>query len=175
MARRRVGNKSLLVTGIKEIDRKLDGLANKEKRKIVRASTNAGMTAFSKVLRTTVSAEAISPQLKRAMKLTIGRRFWRARLGQDGMAAKVGFGVGKRKSPKRSGRNKSGVGIGSRNVHWFALGTRVRRVKQTGQQVGRIRQVRAMKKAMATGRTLAFSAMKSKAATTLRDVVRTMK
>lgn len=73
--RKRAGSQSLLVTGVEEIDRKLNGLANKEKRKIVRASTNAGMTVFAKALRKSVDAEQISPQLKRAMKATVGRRF----------------------------------------------------------------------------------------------------
>lgn len=180
--RKRAGSQSLLVTGVEEIDRKLNGLANKEKRKIVRASTNAGMTVFAKALRKSVDAEQISPQLKRAMKATVGRRFRKKKPWLDGMEAKVGFGVGKQKkdqsgkfvakAAKRSGKNKTGVGLGSRNVHWFALGTRVRRVRKTGQEVGRIRQVRALQRALAIGRTLAFQQMKVKAAATLRDVAR---
>jgi hypothetical protein len=135
------------------IDRRLAKLAGSSARKVVRSGMTAGLTVLTTAIRREVAAEAgISPQLKRALKRVVNKRF-KKRKRQDALDAKAGFAVGKEKLPKRSGKNKTkagklkGEGLGSRNVHWFALGTRLRRVKSTGKTVGRITQVRIVKRA----------------------------
>jgi len=155
---KRSGGQASRVTGIAEIDARLNLLASKSARAITRSSTNAGMTAFAKVVRTLVDAEAgLSPDLRRAIKRTIGKRFKR-RWGEDAMEAKVGLGVGKTNTANRSGKHKGGVGVAKDNVHWFALGTKVRTTK-SGQKTGRIRQLKIMQRSMSPGTAAARTAM----------------
>jgi len=155
---RRPTGQASRVTGIAEIDARLKLLAGKSARSIARASTNAGMTAFAKVVRAQVSAESgISAKLKRALKRTVGKRFKR-RHREDAMAAKVGLGVGKRNQPVRSGDNKGGIGLAKDNVHWFALGTKVRTTKR-GRKTGRIKQLKIMQRSMGPGIAASRTAM----------------
>lgn len=140
-------NRSFRLAGMASIDRRLAKLAGSSARKVVRSGMTAGLTVLTTAIRKEVAAESgISPQLKKALKRVVNKRF-KKRKRQDALDAKAGFAVGKAKLPKRSGKNKTGKGLGSRNVHWFALGTRLRRVKSTGKTVGRITQVRIVKRA----------------------------
>jgi len=155
---KRSGGRASRITGIAEIDARLDLLASKSARSITRASTNAGMTAFAKVVRAQIGGESgISPKLRRALKRTVGKRFKR-RHRQDAMDAKVGLGVGKKNQPVRSGDNKGGVGVAKANVHWFALGTRSRTTK-SGTKTGRITQLKIMQRARGPGIAASRTAM----------------
>ena len=155
---KRSGGQASRVTGIAEIDARLNLLSSKSARAITRSSTNAGMSAFARVVRTQVSAESgISSDLKRALKRTIGKRFKRRR-GEDAMEAKVGLGVGKKNKPVRSDKNKGGKGVAKSNVHWFALGTKVRTTKR-GRDTGRITKLRIMQRAYAPGVAASRTAM----------------
>ena len=155
---KRSGGQASRVTGIAEIDARLNLLASKSARAITRSSTNAGMSAFAKVVRVQVSAESgISSDLKRAIKRTIGKRFKRF-VNEDAMSAKGGFGGGKRNTPVRSGKNKGGKGVAKSNVHWFALGTKVRATKR-GRNTGRITKLRIMQRAYAPGVAASRTAM----------------
>lgn len=129
------------VTGIAKVDARLAAVDSKIARKIVRKATAAGLKVVSDHIRTEIKAAPISAQLKRALLKTVGRRFKKNR--KTGMMeAKAGVAVGKKTKPlARSGRNKGGVGIGPRNVHWFVLGTKSRRVKKGGRFAGRITAV----------------------------------
>lgn len=129
------------ITGVASVDRRLALLESKVARRIVRKSTTAGLKVVSDAIRAEIKAAPISPQLKRSLARTVGRRFKKSRkTGQ--LEAKAGVAVGKKTKPlTRSGRNKGGVGIGPRNVHWFVLGTKNRTVKKTRQSSGRIKAV----------------------------------
>jgi hypothetical protein len=116
-----------IVTGIREVDQKLDKLARSEANKIARKSVNAGLSSLAKSLRSAIANYSnISPEMKKALRKTVGKRFITGgRAARFGVAAKVGLGVGKgysgTKERKRFGRR--GVGISGNNVHWAARGT----------------------------------------------------
>lgn len=119
------------VTGDKQLDRKLKALSDSGARKAMRAGITAGMTPLVKALRAAVNAAPVSAALKRSARKTIGKRFGKAKGGEakGQYQAKVGFGVGKKRSaPKERGKRK-GVGIGVANIHWPVLGTLYRRTK----------------------------------------------
>jgi len=124
-----------LLTGDKELDRKLNELANKSARKVAAAGIRAGMRVIAKAIKS-----EIPPSMK-DVKKSIGFRFRRNTRKGDGLIlAKVGAGVGQ-KRPDRKGKRKSrgpcigrkiavrgsrpgrpGVGLG-RAPHWPLLGT----------------------------------------------------
>ena len=134
------------VIGIPELDGKLAAIAShKEQRRIVRKTFTAGNSVGRKAIRTEVNTSNLSPQLKRALKATIGSSFKKDRRnGQH--AAKFGMSIGKRKPARRSGKNKTGVGIGKANVHWFLLGTKVRMVRKwRGRKLNRQRHAGQIK------------------------------
>jgi hypothetical protein len=148
-------------TGIAEIDAKLAGLSSKAARRITRKATNAGLKVLTDQIRAEIKAESISPQLRRALLKTVGRRFKR-RSGRDEMNAKAGLGVGKKPKPVvRSGKNKGGVGLSTRNIHWFALGTKSRFTKSSRRYSGRIKAVPAVSRAGTKAAPKATQTMRS--------------
>lgn len=154
-------------TGTDELDRRLEELQYKAARRVVRASIAAGQTVMLKHIRQEINAADISPQLRRALRRALGRRIKRAR-GAAGRAgfldSKVGFGVGaaRRRVAVRSGKNRSGVGIGGPNAHWFALGTTRRRTK-TGRVAGQIRQLKIIDNARRKSEDIVSGVMRRKA------------
>jgi len=149
-------NRTFRLAGMASIDRRLSKLAGASARKVVRSGMTAGLSVLVKQMRKEVAAEpGLSPHAKKALKRVVNKRF-KKRKRQDALDAKAGFAVGKAREPQRSGKNKTGVGIGSRNVHWFALGTRLRRVKSTGKSVGRIAQVKIISRATAAAKGAAL-------------------
>jgi hypothetical protein len=154
-------------TGIAEIDAKLAALASKSARRVARKATNAGLKVITDKIRLEIKTEPISPQLKRALLRTVGRRFKRDSRS-DSMSAKAGLGVGKKSKPaKRSGKNKGGVGLTTRNLHWFALGTIQRLVTtRRGSSLkrkrysGRIKAVPAVARAGRKAATEAISTIR---------------
>lgn len=131
------------VLGWKQLDRKLDRLKRSSSRTALRAGINAGMVPIARALRTAVNATSASPQLKRAARKAIGKRFAKAKRGmaRGQYQAKVGFGVGKmtkRAREKAEAHAGRGVGITKDNIHWFVLGTDEREQKTTGRATGRI-------------------------------------
>ena len=157
----------LTTTGLDEIDRRLAQLEYRAARRVVRSSLGAGLTALTKSIRQELNSANISPQLRKALRRTLGRRLKRAR-GAAGRAgfieAKAGFGVGpaRRRAAVRSGKNRSGKGIGGPNAHWFALGTRARRTK-AGTPAGRIRQLKIIDNARRHSEDIVAGAMRKRA------------
>jgi len=121
------------VTGDRLIDRRLANLTKKGTKRAIAAGTNAAMTVLGRALRSAINATSASPELKRATRKSVGKRFKKNRAANV-REAKVGFGVGKR---ARKAAGKKGVGIAKENIHWFVLGTDQRQTKD-GQKTGRI-------------------------------------
>jgi hypothetical protein len=154
-----------------QIDRRLSTLAGSSARKVVRAGLTAGLAVLVKQIRKEVTAEpGISPQLKKALKRVVNKRF-KKRKRQDALDAKAGFAVGKARQPNRSGKSSGGSGLGSRNVHWFALGTRLRRVKSSGRAVGRITQLKIVSRGIAAAKGPALREVRLVALQTLAKEV----
>lgn len=137
------------ITGVEELDHKLARLSRSSSRRAVTSGIRAGLTPLGKAMRAGINASDASPELKRAARKTIGKRFARAKGGQGVYQAKVGFAVGMkhkavrravvkaRKKKRAEGGMSRGVGISAFNIHWFVLGTKQRRTK-SGHATGRI-------------------------------------
>ena len=163
-----------IVTGIEDIDRRLNALATREANQCVRSALQSGLTLTKNLIAREIDAESnISPDLAKALKATLGKRLVTRAKNAASVAAKAGMGVGKRTTSSRAkaaakdaGRKgKPGVGISANNVHWFALGTanryqglkkvrvaggKERRTVRTGNAirfVGKIQPVRAVARA----------------------------
>ncbi len=156
-------------TGIPHVDKVLQTLEGKAARRITRVVVGGAQTRIAARMRSTIDAEpGISPELKRALKRTAGKRSKKNRRNGR-FEAKIGLGDGKRKKPKRSGRTQGGIGISSWNVHWIALGTQPRRTA-AGRFTGRVTPVRIVSKTYAGAKSSIGVWMKERAAKELATV-----
>ncbi len=176
---------SAKTTGIKEIDRRLAELAGKEARKVVRAGVGAGLVVLNNELKAQTRAASISPEMKKALLTTIGKRFAKAKAGANKgtLQAKAGFSVGKKMNkPAKGGRLKGhGVGLSANNAHWGLLGTGERETGGTSKRtkMGRVRVLNG-KRVHSTGKMpkappiaqQAAAAASSKAFTTMEATSR---
>lgn len=115
-----------VVTGIKELDRKMARMKNRVQTKIVKAAIRAGLSVGSKEVRAQIPS-----QYKTARK-AIGWRFKKNKK-KGVMEAKVGVAVGKKQAKlrewgrkeedKRRAAGKKGLGISPMTLHWFVVGT----------------------------------------------------
>ena len=123
---------TFVLTGVRQLDRKLASLSSKVVRKVASPAVNRALTVLKKGIQSEIPA-----QYKSAKK-AIGKRFNKAKTGEQRglVVAKVGAGVGAdAKSRKVARTKKGGVGISARNIHWFILGTGKRKTK-TGRNRG---------------------------------------
>ncbi len=136
----------VVLTGDKELDRKLAALSAGAENKIMRPAVAAGLRVAARAMKAAVPAN-----MKDARK-AIGSRFGKGRAGT--IIAKAGAGVGMkaakiakqvaRQKEKRAGR--PGVGIGARNIMWFILGTKWRKTasgKSTGAMAPQMNPIKA--------------------------------
>lgn len=123
------------LTGHKELDRMLRKLADKTAKKAAAGGVRASLTPVAQAMRKGVTASGAPADVKRAARKTIKAKVKKSR-GFVG-SAKVGFGVGKQREAKRSGKRTGGVGISGANVHWFVLGTGQRQTA-SGRSTGSI-------------------------------------
>src|SRR5512144_387477 len=99
---------AIIVTGIRELDRKLSGLPDKVQKKIARSALSQALTIEVKAMRAAAPVGATG-----ALKESIGKRLGRNR--RKGISeAKAGINVGKR--TKRNTRRQAPHG------HLVALG-----------------------------------------------------
>ncbi len=114
-----------VVTGIKELDRKMSRMKNRVQTKIVKAAIRAGLSVASKEIR------ALIPSQYKSARKGIGWSFKKNKK-KGVMEAKVGVAVGKKKEKmiqwgrkeedKRRAAKKKGLGISPITLHWFVLG-----------------------------------------------------
>ena len=152
-----------MLTGDKELIRKLNELSCSGAKKAARAGINAGATPVLKAARAAVNsasppAGATGPgwdSLKKTARQALKKRFVKGKLD-----VKVGFGVGSSKSKAAKAKRMTahernafgqggaglvrGVGISDANIHWFVLGT-------TGRWAKKVRG-QSLRKARFTGR-----------------------
>jgi hypothetical protein len=138
------------VLGVKQLQKKMQGLRQSTKNKLERSAVSAGLRVTAKAIKSEV------PSTWKEGRKAIGYSFARGRGKWTGATfAKAGVGAGIRKKARdkrdqnkadRSGRK--GVGIGVSNFHWFILGTAER---ETGsKRVGAHRRG-VVNKRVATG------------------------
>lgn len=138
------------VIGIEALDRTLADLANQVAPRAMRAGISAGATVVKKVMRHEINSTSFPSMrtetpdvsgIKAAARKSIGHTIKRRAAGYQ---LKIGFGVGRRGAKRdiRLSKGKTrGKGISARNIHWWVLGTRERRKKTTGQEVGSLEAV----------------------------------
>ena len=133
------------MAGLDEFVAKLQSLAANTAPKAAKAGLNAGLAVLAKAERTAINGSSASPRMKRAARLTIGKRLVKASYGKQIIAGKAGFAVGKRSKKKqakataRAGdKTHRGVGIYASDIHWPALGTKEREAGLAHGEGGRL-------------------------------------
>lgn len=121
-----------LITGLDDLDKKLETMKLGAANKIARPVLNVGARFLLKKMKAGVPPD--KKEIKRALGMRVDAKGGKSRNQQR---AKVGAGVGKssKVEAQRSGRNTGGVGIGGANIHWALLGTKKRETaagKSTG-------------------------------------------
>lgn len=112
---------TVVVSGIPEIDSRLQFLADKSARRIGRAAATKIVGVYARSIRRFVP-DSIAPQTS---DKGIGSRGIRSK-GARVYSAKAGIGVGRAQKSALNVVNrgrKKGVGVTVKNLHWFALGT----------------------------------------------------
>lgn len=129
-----------LLQGATDLLQRLERLRSVGAPKVARAAVKAGLVPLKKQLRGQINAASVSPEMKRAIRSTLGSRVMadKADGGGQRIGGKVGFGVGKAtktKKEKAHARNMQGqgggvtgrgVGISAADIHWAILGTQPR-------------------------------------------------
>jgi hypothetical protein len=111
------GRSTRILSGHKELDKKLKELKNTEANKIVRKATTKGVRMIVNGIKKGVPAP-----YKKAKK-AIGSKL---KVNTKGVDARIGASVGK-KMDKESKERKGSVGITTGTIHWFLMGTRRRK------------------------------------------------
>lgn len=84
------------VTGFPELDRRLEMLARRDARRIVRNGMNRAMTILHKAMRAAVPPAATKGHGQKRLKAALGKRYKKSRRSGE-YEAKVGANVGKRR------------------------------------------------------------------------------
>lgn len=154
---------TMTTLGIPELDRRLQELGTREANKISRSALNQGLTVLAQAERSAIDSEGgLSPELRTAMKKTVGKRLVLKESRNQAVRAKAGLGVGQRPrgpvarqraksnilaaAAQRSEKKRSGVGISANNIQWFALGTKQRSTEK-GYNRGRLDPVKVIRRA----------------------------
>lgn len=130
-----------IITGVEDLDKKLEALKAGAANKIARPALTKAARFLLKKVKTSVPPQY--KDAKKALGMAVNAKGGKSRNEQQ---AKVGAGVGIKaaklaklsgqQKEKRGGSESRGVGIGAANLHWFILGTGSRKHdsgKSTGQ------------------------------------------
>lgn len=110
-----------MVAGLPQLNEQLANITRRVQESGTQRAVRAGIDILARAIRSEIDAEPDwSDDLKRNLKRTVGRGSRRTKFGAAG---KAGFGVGQPVGPRRSGRNRGGVGVGSANAFWHIAGT----------------------------------------------------
>lgn len=135
MAQSKASAVSISITGDKRIIRSLNRLSNRGIRAADRKAVGQGLTVIAKAIKAEV------PSHMKSVRKAIGKRFKKSK--KTGLReAKVGMGVGKKKSKIAP------------HAHLIILGTQDRYTK-AGRYTGRIEPLPAVKRGYAASRTTA--------------------
>lgn len=131
---------NMQISGMRELEANLRRITKDGPPQISRAAMQGAAVPLKKSIRGAINGSPASGRMKRAARATIGSSVKKNADKTYGM--KAGLGVGKRtkarqaKATARHGeyknKQKKGVGIGARNIHWATLGTKERFLKKQG-------------------------------------------
>lgn len=155
-----------ILTGQKDLDRRLKELGQAPANRAARAGLNKGARLAAKLIKRQIPAKY------KGIRAAIGSSVKATKGGVT--KAKAGAAVGKasklKGAPKRS--SKGGVGIRANNVHWFLLGTQERK-REGGGETGVMPAFPAVKKAMSGGNAQVVAAIREGTQTQLaKEIVK---
>lgn len=118
------------VTGAKDIDRKLEMLKRGARNKVLRPALLKAARESAKIIKNRI------PSRYKTVRAAIGASSVRMNKSGGEVMAKAGAAVGKKMSKvyKRK-QTRPGVGIVPKNIHWWFLGAKNRKIK-TGPRAG---------------------------------------
>lgn len=145
-----------LLTGVAECDAVLRAVGVKVGNKAARSVLMKGVRLAAKRIKAQV------PSRQKSVRKAIGGTVRKEKGGADKgiVKAKAGAAVGKSSTEPTGKGTKGGVGMAAANVHWYVLGTKNRRVRKTGQRVGKMPSHPIVKSAMAAAGGEIVSLMK---------------
>lgn len=115
--RRRAANQ--ILTGLDDVDALLKEMKISSGNRAARSGLTAACRLGVKLVKQKI------PSTKKTIKNAIG---YRVRMDKKTGSTKAKFGasVGKKQAPLAKRGKRRGVGIGSRNIHWWVMGTQDR-------------------------------------------------
>lgn len=146
MARRRISNERILL-GVAELDEKLMALKQGTANRVARSGLIKGARLAAQKIKHEV------PGHLKTVRAAIGHSVKQTRFsGRAGRwtLARAGAAVGLPSSniPRARRSTRDGVGMSTRNLHWFIMGTKDR-FRKDGSWTGRMPKFPAVKRAMA--------------------------
>lgn len=116
-----------VLTGHKQLDRKLARLSKAPANRVAKAGLRAGTGKAARIMRKQLPSDLkhVRPAIGAKVKTKGGET-----------TAKAGAGVGRKMKPPEA-RKRRGVGIGARNIHWLVMGTKERHTS-AGKSTGRM-------------------------------------
>lgn len=139
-----------VVTGLPELDDKLQYMHTQAANRIARAVVRSGLGAAARNIRRHIRPSIAPKTTDKGIGYSLKRR-------SSGAVGKAGVGVGsayKRVLNVKNRGGRKGVGVSARNLHWFAMGTAKR---YTGQ--GRMSRAKSVFRS-GTGRLTAAGGKK---------------
>lgn len=162
---RRSAASTRILTGHKDLDRRLQLIALAPANRSARAGLLKGSRLAARLIKKEI------PTRYKGARAAIGARVKQAKGGVT--TAKAGANVGNKKQPKLPPKRstKAGIGIRAANLHWLLLGTAERwhepaaATNSAGQEVdrhytGKMPQLPAVKRAMSGGRAQVTAAIR---------------
>ena len=150
-----------LFTGLDEIDRRLTELPLAPANRVARKGLSVAVRLLARRMRALVLSGGadVKKALKGYVKKNSRTKLIQAKAGGVG---KQGTRAQQREAKaKHAASGKRGVGIGSRNIHWWLMGTTDREHK-SGKKTGRMPGNSVVKTAAASGMNEALEAMAEK-------------
>ena len=144
-----------IITGIPELDKRLEGMKQAVANRCARAGLSKGARLGAKLVKAQV------PGSQKQIRKAIGSSVKKQKSGPNRgfTQARFGAAVGVKQQPEQK-RAGGGVGISAANIHWYILGTKDRTVRKTGQRAGRMPANPIVAQAMASGRSQVIDAVK---------------
>lgn len=106
------------VDGLEDIQKALGKLKLSMANRVARPGVNAAASMGAKIVKSKI------PGRLKSVRKAIGWRSLKTKYNGGVVGSKIGGGVGKRRNKVSTTRkNKRGVGIDEKNVHWWFLGT----------------------------------------------------
>lgn len=112
----------LILTGVDELDEQLSFLHTRVAARIAKKALRAGAVVVARHIRRAIGVKNWVPHAADKGIGSIGKRAFRKNFFEAKAGASVGASQRKEGITVNRGKRK-GVGISSRNIHWFAMGT----------------------------------------------------